>query len=123
MAKCDEGYLCGVCSLDVANVTDSDLYLRFVIGLVDPEMLHSTPERHIRCNPGLAQFIVDDRFAPVVVEGDFSKSNLDEDYVRARETLVTRGYRRLFEIQQMQDVSILEFPLPEVIAQLQERSW
>jgi len=109
MAKCDEGYLCAVCGEDVANVTHSDLYLRYVIGLVDPEMLHSTPERHIRCNPGLAQFIVDSDFEPVVAEGEFSKATLDAEYV-AR------------EIKQMQDTSILEFPLPEVIEQLKNRS-
>ena len=121
MAKCDEGYLCAVCGEDVANVTHSDLYLRYVIGLVDPEMLHSTPERHIRCNPGLAQFIVDDDFEPVEAEGEFSKTKLDPDYVARREELVTRGYRRLSEIKQMQDTSILEFPLPEVIDQLKNR--
>ena len=60
MAKCDEGYLCSVCGEDVAEITDSDLYLRYVIGLLDPELLHATPERHIRCNPLLAQFIVDE---------------------------------------------------------------
>ncbi len=122
MAKCDEGYLCAVCGEDVAEVTDSDLYLRYVIGLVDPEMLHSTPERHIRCNPGLAQFIVDERFAPMVAPGDFSKATLDADYVSKREALVTRGYRRLFEVKQMQDTSILDFPLPEVIDELKNRT-
>ena len=121
MAKCDEGYLCAVCGEVVANVTQSDLYLRYVIGLVDPEMLHSTPERHIRCNPGLAQFITDSDFEPVVAEGDFAKTKLDPDYVARREELVTRGYRRLSEIKQMQDTSILEFPLPEVIDQLKNR--
>ena len=68
MAKCDEGYLCGVCGHDVENVTDSELYLRYVIGLIDPELLHATPERHIRCNPELAQFIVADGFEPVIVK-------------------------------------------------------
>ena len=121
MAKCDEGYLCGVCGEDVANVTDSDLYLRYVIGVVDPELLHSTPERHIRCNPALAQFIVDEEFEPVVVEDEFSKSNLDAQYVQQRESLITRGYRRLFEIRKMQDTSILEFPLPEVIEAMNNR--
>jgi hypothetical protein len=58
MAKCEEGYLCSVCGGDVEEITDSDLYLRFVIGLLDPETLHTTRERHIRCNPVLAQFIV-----------------------------------------------------------------
>lgn len=121
MAKCDEGYLCAVCGADVAQVTDSDLYLRYVIGMVDPEMLHSTPERHIRCNPSLAQFIVDPAFDPVIVDDDFSKSTLDAQYVAQREALVTRGYRRLSEIKKMQDVSILEFPLPEVIDELKNR--
>ena len=32
MAKCDEGYRCEVCGRDVEAVTDSDLYLRFVLG-------------------------------------------------------------------------------------------
>lgn len=121
MAKCDEGYLCSVCGEDVANVTDSDLYLRYVIGIVDPELLHATPERHIRCNPALAQFIVDDDFDPVIVDGDFSKANLDAQYVQQRESLVSRGYRRLFEIRQMQDTSILDFPLPEIIDALNHR--
>ncbi len=43
MAKCEEGYLCDVCGGDVEEITDSDLYLRFVIGLLDPETLHTTP--------------------------------------------------------------------------------
>ena len=118
MAKCDEGYLCSVCGGDVENVTDSELYLRFVIGLIDPELLHATPEKHIRCNPTLAQFIVADDFEPVIVEGQFSKSNLDADYVREREQLVTRGWKRLKEIKGFGDVSILEFPLPEVVAKM-----
>ena len=98
MAKCEEGYLCDVCGGDVEEITDSDLYLRYVIGMLDPETLHTTRERHIRCNPVLAQFIVDDDFAPVVVEGDFDKRRLDPAYVHQRETLVTRGWRRLREL-------------------------
>ena len=119
MAKCDEGYLCGICGGDVEKVTDSDLYLRFVIGLLDPELLHASPEKHIRCNPTLAQFIVDDKFDAVVVDGDFSKANLDADYVTTRESLVTRGWRRLHEITSLGEVSILEFPLPEIIERMQ----
>ena len=53
MAKCDEGYLCGVCGDDVENITVSDLYLRFVIGMVDPETLHTQQERHLKCNLSL----------------------------------------------------------------------
>ena len=122
MAKCDEGYLCNVCGGDVENITESDLYLRYVIGLVDPELLHAQPEKHIRCNPTLAQFIVADDFEPVEVGGDFSKSALDSEYVQKREELVTRGWHRLKEIPKLGEVSILAFPLEEVIEALNERT-
>jgi hypothetical protein len=121
MAKCEEGYLCEVCGKDVAEITDSDLYLRYVIGLLDPEVLHTTRERHIRCNPTLAQFIVDDDFTPIAVEGVFDKRLLDEIYVRQQETLVTRGYRRLKEIAAL-DLPILDYPLPEVRAATENHS-
>ena len=32
MARCDQGYLCEVCGGDVEAITDSDLYLRYVLG-------------------------------------------------------------------------------------------
>ena len=121
MAKCDEGYLCAVCGGDVENIADSDLYLRYVIGAIDPELLHAQPEKHIRCNPTLAQFIVADDFEAVVVEDDFAKSNLDPDHVRERESLVTRGWNRLKELKDLGEVSILEFPLPEAIEQMKSR--
>src|SRR4051812_1072231 len=81
MAKCDEGYLCDVCGQDVAELKDSDLYLRYVVGLLDPEVLHTTSERHIRCNPTLAQYILCDDFEPAIVEGPFDKRQLDAAYV------------------------------------------
>ena len=112
MAKCDEGYMCDVCGKDVPNITQSDLYLRYVIGMIDAETLHTTPERHITCNPALAQFIVDEQFAPVVIEGDFAKSNLDSAFVRQREELVTRGYRRLLELAKV-ELPVVDYPLPE----------
>jgi hypothetical protein len=118
MAKCEEGYLCEVCGQDVAEIWESDLYLRYVIGLVDPEVLHTTRERHIRCNPTLAQFIVDDDFVPLFSEGPFDKRRLDPSYVRQQETLVTRGYRRLKEIAGL-DLPILDYPLPEVRAAIE----
>lgn len=121
MAKCDEGYLCEVCGEDVANLTDSDLYLRYVIGMLDPEVLHTSQERHLRCNPALAQFIVDDDFEPEVVEGDFDKRRLDDAFVAAREQLVTRGWNRLRELAKV-DLPIIEYPLPEVLEQIRERS-
>lgn len=113
MAKCEEGYLCDVCGKDVEDITESDLYLRYVIGLVDPETLHTTRERHIRCNPSLAQFIVADDFPPLEVPGDFDKRRLDPVFVSFREDLVTRGWRRLREVAQL-DLAIIDYPLPEV---------
>lgn len=121
MAKCEEGYLCDACGNDVEEITDSDLYLRFVIGMLDPETLHTTRERHIRCNPVLAQFIVDSDFAPVSVEGDFDKRHLDAAYVRERESLVTRGYLRLREVSHL-DLPIIDYPLPEVRAKIEHRA-
>lgn len=122
MAKCEEGYLCDVCGADVGAITDSDLYLRYVIGGIDPETLHTTRERHLRCNPTLAQFIVDDDFPPVVVEGPFDKRLLDADYVRRQEELVTRGWRRLNEVAGQAGLTILEYPLPEVRAEFERRA-
>lgn len=120
MAKCDEGYLCEVCGEDVADISDSDLYLRYVIGMLDPETLHTTPERHIRCNPALAQFIVDDDFEPVEHEGPFSKALLDEHFARQRQQLVTRGWRRLRELRST-ETAIINYPLPEVQQRLRTK--
>lgn len=122
MARCEEGYLCEVCGQDVEDITQSDLYLRYVIGLVDPEVLHTARERHIRCNPTLAQFIVDPEFDPVYVTGPFDKRMLDPGYVRQRESLVTRGWQRLRELRG-KDVSLLDYPLPEVRAAWQVRAF
>jgi hypothetical protein len=113
MARCDEGYICEVCGHDVESIVDSDLYLRYVIGKLDPEALHTSRERHIRCNPMLAQFIVDNRFEPVVLEGDFDKRRLDSDFVRQREELITSGWRRLNEVA-TSGIPIAEYPLQHV---------
>jgi hypothetical protein len=116
MAKCDEGYRCEVCDNDVNSIVESDLYLRFVIGELDPEVLHTTPERHIRCNPVLAQFIDHENFDAVTLTSEFSKENLDPEYVTERQSLVTRGYIRLLEIAATQgDRDVTGYPLPEVI--------
>ena len=113
MAVCEQGYLCEVCGEDVEDITESDLYLRYVLGEVDPETLHVSPERHIRCNPTLAQFIVAEGFAPVVVAGPFAKAGLDPEFVAEEEARVTRGYLRLLEIFE-QELALTEYPLPEV---------
>lgn len=121
MAKCDEGYICEICQKDVGQITESDLYLRYVTGLLDPEVLHTSSERHIRCNPTLAQYIVADEFDGVVVDGPFDKRKLDPKFVAERETLITRGYHRLQELKGHEG-SVLEYPLPDVIERLQSNS-
>jgi hypothetical protein len=116
MALCEQGYLCDVCGQDVEEITDSDLYLRYVLGEVRPERLHLLRERHIRCNPVFAQFIVDPQFEPVRYDGAFAKEQLDSAYVAAEEARVTRGWRRLQEIRALGLQTIQDYPLPEVIA-------
>jgi hypothetical protein len=115
MARCEQGYLCEVCGEEVENITDSDLYLRFVIGEIDARNLLTAPERHLRCNPTQAQFIVDDDFEPVIANGPFDKRNLEPEDVKAREELITRGYLRLKELRGL-SIPIAEYPLPEVRA-------
>lgn len=108
--KCDEGYICGVCGTDVAAMTDSDLYLRYVLGEVPLERLHLQPERHIRCNPSLAQFIVDPAFEPVTCDGPFAKALLDAEFVREEEMRVTTAWRRLQELPTL-GLPITDYPL------------
>ena len=110
MAKCDEGYRCEVCGRDVEAVIESDLYLRFVLGEVPLEMLHRLPERHLRCNAALAQYIVHPAFAPVACDGAFSKAEMDPEFVAAEERRVSRGYRRLLAIPTL-GLSVPEYPL------------
>jgi hypothetical protein len=111
MAKCNQGYLCAVCGRDVEDIAESDLYLRFILGQVEAETLHTTPERHVRCNPALAQFIVDEAFQPPVeVAGDFDKRLLDESFRRQREAQVTRAWRRLREVAKS-DLPLTDYPL------------
>lgn len=113
MARCDQGYLCDVCGEEVEEIVDSDLYLNFIIGAVEARALFRHPERHIRCNPAQAQFIVDERFTPVTVDGAFDKRTLDAEYVRTQERLITRGWQRLQEVAGL-GIAIGEYPLPEV---------
>jgi hypothetical protein len=120
MSRCEAGYLCDVCGRDVEEMTDSDLYLRYVLGEVLAEDLNISRERHIRCNPTLAQFIVDEKFEPVTCEGAFSKANLDADYVLQEEARVTRGWQRLQKLP-TSGFPITEYPLPEVLEARQNR--
>ncbi len=116
MAKCDEGYRCDVCGKDVTSIVDSDLYLRYVIGQLGPEILHSSPERHLRCNPVLAQFIEHPQFESLRVTGPMTKDQLDPEAAAAQTELISRGYRRLLEIAATEgDRDVTAYPLPEAI--------
>jgi hypothetical protein len=112
VARCDQGYLCEVCGGDVENLTESDLYLRYVLGEVPLFVLHQQRERHIRCNPALAQYIIDAHFEPVPCDGPFAKSQFDSDFVAAEEARVTAGWRRLQELPTL-GLAIDEYPLAD----------
>jgi hypothetical protein len=121
MAVCDQGYICDVCGQDVEAITDSDLYLRYVLGEVDPLTLSLQRERHIRCNPATAQYIIDPAFPPAVETGPFAKGNLDPVFVGEEEVRVSRAWRRLQEIPRL-GIAIPEYPLPEVLARWRVKS-
>jgi hypothetical protein len=113
MVACEQGYLCDVCGKDVEAITESDLYLRYIMGEVPPLALPNMRERHIRCNPATAQYIVDAAFEPLKCEGAFAKEALEPEYVSQQEELVTRAWRRLQEVPRLQ-VPLTEYPLEEV---------
>ncbi len=113
MVGCEQGYLCDVCGEDVEQITDSDLYLRYVLGEVSPLELPTLRERHIRCNPATAQYIVDPAFPPIHCEGLFAKENLDAAFVAEQGERVTRAWRRLQQLPTL-GLPITEYPLPEV---------
>jgi hypothetical protein len=114
MARCDQGYLCEVCGLEVESIRESDLYLRYVIGELPARELLATPERHIRCNPVTAQFIEHPDFEPVLVEGDFDRRLFDSAEMAPRLELITRGWMRLQELaEQAQSIPLPHYPLPE----------
>jgi hypothetical protein len=120
MARCDQGYLCDVCGQDVEQITESDLYLRYVLGEVSPLALPRERERHIRCNPAMAQYIIDPGFEPAPCGGVFAKAGLDPTFVREQEERVTRAWLRLQEIPSL-GIPITEYPLPEVLAKWREQ--
>ena len=114
MARCDEGYLCEVCGSPVDEIHESDLYLSFVIGELPASALTIEPERHVRCNPVQAQFIVDERFEPMTGEGPVDKRQLDSQDVIRREDLVTRGWQRLQEVA-VEGLAIDDYRLEDVV--------
>ena len=113
MARCEQGYLCEVCGKEVEEISDSDLYLRYVLGEVPPERLHLEPDRHLSCNPCMAQYIVSEQFTQVPCPGPFDKHFLDRDFVSQEETRITRGWERLMQVAGS-GIPISEYPLDEV---------
>src|SRR5579871_6378707 len=115
MVGCEQGYLCDVCGEEVEQITESDLYLRYVMGEVSPLALPTLPERHIRCHPATAQYIVDPAFPTIHCDGVFNKKMMDPAFVAEQESKVTRAWQRLQEIPGL-GIPLTEYPLPEVLA-------
>ena len=114
MVGCEQGYLCDVCGEEVESIRDSDLYLRYVTGQIDARALLTAQERHLMCNPVVAQFIDVPVFRDISVDGPMSRQGLDPDFVSSRTHLMTRGWHRLQELAKLaQSVPIAEYPLPE----------
>jgi len=113
MAKCDTGYLCKVCGIQVDQITQSSLYLRYVIGDVPVEALFSSPECHLLCDPDISQFIV----APEFERGDHppvtNELSLTLEERQRMEDLTTRGWQRLQKVRGL-NLPISEYPLDEV---------
>ena len=114
MVACDQGYLCEVCGEEVTNIAESELYLRFVTGQISSQELLGSPERHLGCTPVTAQFIVTPDFPVVEAQGPFNKHDLDSEFVRAQEDLLTRGWLRLQELSQLDAaIPLVDYPLQE----------
>lgn len=113
MAKCDEGYMCSVCGKEVPIITESTLYLRYIIGDLGSDVLMSAPEQHIICDASIAQYIVDENFEPIVCDGPADKREFPADHVSEREELVTRGWLRLLEVKHL-GIPISEYPLSKI---------
>lgn len=114
MAKCDTGYFCRICGTYVEDITESEIYLRFVLREMQLEELYNAPEAHIRCVPELAQYIVDPEFAEAVTVDDpvTDKRQRSPQETAAREQRVTAAWRRL-QMLIGSGLDIPEYPLPE----------
>lgn len=110
MAECDQGYPCDLCGHYVDSVTESALYLRYILSEIPLTYLHRHPERHVSCDTELAQYILAEDFQPVTCTTIFAKSDLDPHYVAEREQQVTRAWRRLQSLPTA-GLAIPEYPL------------
>jgi len=112
MAACDEGYPCQTCGQPVKNIVDSALYLHFVLGDVQVHQLFNHPERHLHCEPELAQYIVHEKFEAPEVTGEQDKRRLSDEERMVREERITAAWVRLREVRQL-GIPITEYPLVE----------
>jgi len=111
MSDCDEGYNCDRCGEYVENIRESELYLRYVLGAVPLDELPREPERHIRCAPEFAQFIVADGFEPVACdEPGLDKGKLPPEVRKRQEAIFTLAWRRLQELAES-GVPVDRYPL------------
>ena len=115
MAQCEQGYLCDVCGLEVEAITESDLYLRYVLGEVPPLSLPTQRRTAHPLQSGHGSVHRGSRVWGGRCEGMFAKEHLDAAFVAEEERRVTRGWRRLQEIPTL-GVAIPDYPLPEVLA-------
>ncbi|GAB4225999.1 MAG: hypothetical protein Kow0062_28250 [Acidobacteriota bacterium] len=110
MTGCHRGYFCRVCGRYVTDITESALYLRFVLGEVSFEQLYTEPEAHIACVPELARFIADEAFtSPERAE----RIAWRDGGLRRRQQRVTAAWRRLQELRGS-GLAIEDYPLDAV---------
>jgi hypothetical protein len=107
MAKCDTGYFCRVCEQYVEDITDSELYLRFVLREVPFEDLFDAPEAHISCVPEIAREITDPVFRRALPESFQLAPSSPERAAR-----VTAAWQRLQGLIGS-GLAVQEYPLPE----------
>ncbi|MHC4933423.1 MAG: hypothetical protein ACYTGV_14665 [Planctomycetota bacterium] len=90
---------------------ESELYLRYILGAVPLDQLLKEPERHLRCAPEFAQFIVDPGFSTVECEDPaLTKRNLPDELRERQERIFTRAWQRLQEVAGSA-IPVDEYPL------------
>jgi hypothetical protein len=121
MGGCDSGYLCSVCGEPVAEIHESSLYLRFVMGRLHPDELWTASEQHLPCRPELSQHIRDPEFLEAHGElrpeaPEASRDGMGAGERERLDDLATRAWRRLCTLPGGRH--ILDYPLPDA-----EREW
>ena len=81
MAALRRSYLCEVCGQDVAVVTDSDLYLRYVLARCHWNACTASRSGTWAATRPPPSTFVDAAFSLVSVPGDFGKASLDPAFV------------------------------------------